>query len=219
MKDDGYRLSFSISNQDATINDSLSGNLVIKRKKAFISQNINRDVLINHLRNLQEAMMTYKRVKSLKSKAPVLSTNTTLIIREDSHEEWTVSQNGVSIKIKNQTITAPSRTDFTSMLKLVNGLLADIISNYKSDFAHYSIVRRIADAGIVIWTYKEHTAVCYESNIFLQTMCHCLIDGMYYAFAFVYYNDDDTVSLYTNSYEEIIRVPVDDSIREIYKTE
>lgn len=217
MKEDGLRLSFSIEKDNFVINDTLSGKVVLNVHGNFTACNIEREDIINHLDNLQEALMSYQKSKPLFFKPRALSITDSIVIRENDHFCWTISHDGETAEIKDNRIDMTSHFDLDLLLKRINRVLAHVVSAESTLISKTSIIRRLSDVGMLIWKYKEHSAVVYEDNCNGTMMFDCLIDGMFYQYAVVFFNDDKTVSVYTNNYEEIMRVPLDESISYYFK--
>lgn len=214
MKEDGNRLSFSIEKKNFVINNLLTGKLVINIHGQFTANNIDNNVVIDHLDNLQEALMTYKRVRPLLSKTSGLASENAISIRENDHLSWTVTCGNESANIKDQVITMSRRFDADFVLREINRVLAAIIAANKTTPTKANVIRKLSDVGMLVLKYKEHSAVVYEENCYDNMMYDCLIDGEFYQFAILMLNKDSgNVSVYTSNYEEIMQVPFDDSIR------
>lgn len=219
MIEDGSRLSFSISDSTFSITDNLTGKIVQYNGKAFIAFTMNKDVVLNHLKNLQEALMSCTKRTALFSKISTLSVNDTVVIREDDHFEWTLGYGSKGAHIENNVMMTNLGFEDNVVLSRINKTYAIIISADKILTPKVDIVRRVADAGLLVWVSSGHSIVCYESSVSGATMTDCLVDGKYYPLALVSVSDEDnTCTLFTADLTEIITYPLDDSIKFFYKS-
>ena len=149
-----------------------------------------------------------------------LSANNTLVIREDAHFQWTAGLQGKAMSLKdNRAVTSPG-FDKNVVLSRINKMYSDILSVGRVLSPKHDIVRRISDAGLLVWVHDKHSVVCYEKDVLGSTMCNCLIDGMYFKLVFVSVSDvDNTCTLFNSQLGEIITYPLDDSIKTFYKAD
>lgn len=220
MQDDGYRLSFSLSDGSFTIVDNLSGKSIINTRGNYTAFTIDREVALNHLKNIQEALMSYQEKQLFLNKIPSLSGTQCLIIRENAHFDWTIGYMGKGAQMVNSKLTYTRGFDKDSILSIINKVYAtllvkDVALNPKRD-----IVRRIADVGVLVWVYKGHSVVAYEKNISGNCMTGCLIDGLYFPVILVSTSRElNQTTLFNSKLEEILTFPLDDSILSYYSVD
>lgn len=216
MRDDGHRLTFSLGEKSFTIQDMLTGELVIYNRNTFITFSIDLQVLISHLQNLQEAIMTYPKKNKIFYKGVILSSNDSFIIRENAHLDWTLSCAGQGAEISDMSIKCSSNFDWNDALKLVNNALSKIVYHENHMLTPASTARRIADVGLIVIRSENHSLVFYETNLFKQTICNCLLDGDFFKCLIAVPDNDETFTLYTSGGDEVITIPVDASTRRFF---
>lgn len=216
MHDDGRRLSFSIEDNAFIISDTLTGDLVIHRGEGFVKFDIDRDVIYAHLKNLQEALVSFTPKRMFK-KATSLSNSGKLVIREDSHFHWTLGVRGKSAVLYDNVYVMSKGFDKDLVLRRINKVYAAVVSKNTCLAPKHDIVRRISDAGLLVWVHDGHSIVCYEKDVMGSTMSNCLIDGVYFKLVFVSVSDaEDRCTLFNTQLGEIISYPLDDSIKLFY---
>lgn len=219
MIEDGSRLSFSIDDKSFQITDTLTGKLVIWSNGNFNAFNIDKQVVLTHVKNLQEALMTFQPRHMFRPKQS-LSRNAKLVIREDEHFHWTLGLNGKTAVLSDNTYYIVGGFGREIVLRRINRLLAEVMSVGEQLSPKHDIVRRISDAGLLVWAYNGHSVVCYEKDVMGSTMSNCLIDGVYFKLVFVSVSDeDDRCTLFNTQLGEIITYPLDNSIKVFYKAD
>jgi len=214
MKDDAYRLIISINDTDNySISDALSGKTILCLKGNITASTLDIDVVLQHIRNLEEALMQYRTSTKMFSKLPVLSGNSRLTIREDAHFAWTLSYEGKSAVIKDNCVTRVVGFDVNYVLKTINKLYYTLTLHNKPLNPKRDIVRRIIDVGLVVWVHNGHSVVVYEKNISGNCMVDCLVDGVYFKTAIVSTSGElGVTTIFTTDLEELLSFPTDDSI-------
>lgn len=216
MVEDGFRLSYSVTKANTNIIDMLTGNTLSLVNNVIVTGTLDKDIVVNHLKNLTEAAMRATRRYGLINRHGDSSKNM-LIIREDKHNEWTVSFDGSGCTIVNGVITTYRGFDYTAFLREVNRLYANIVNQTVPLNPKKNIVRRIADVGLLVWVYDGHSVVCYEDNVMGNYMLNCLIDGFHYDSVIVSTSrQNDITYILNNKLEEIIHFPLDESIESYY---
>lgn len=219
MKEDGARLSLSIKKGNFHITDNLTGKVIINSDGNFTAFTLDKDIVITHIQNLQEALFSYVESPLYfpTKKIPVLSNDTTVVIRENKHFNWTISHNGKSASLADNTYTYVRGFDKNAVLSAINKVYAALLTAGVSLNPKRDIVRRIADVGVLVWVYNGHSIVAYENNIDGIIMKDCLIDGVFYPIAVVSSSrEEDVVRLFDNNMQEIITYPLDASVLEYF---
>lgn len=224
MKIDNYRLSFSIREDSFYITDSISGNTLVYSKGSWMSDNLDKEVVIDHIKTLQEAMLTFKPQKAslFEDKSNMITSSKGVIIRENGKFDWSVCHEDCSAVIQNNRITYLRGFDYKIIVNRLNYMFTLLLNKGATLNPKRDIVRRIADVGVLVWVYGKHSLVVYESCIKGCTMYNCLINGVYYDTVLVSSSrESGTTTLFKvtegeDDMKEIISFPLDTSILEYY---
>ena len=217
MKDDGSRLSFSIGHSGFSINDNLTGKTIIKVNGNYIAYTLDKDIVLNHIHNLQEALMTYRDRRTLFNNSSPLSNDSTLIIRENAHYDWTISLRGKNAQLSGNTFVHSKGFDKNAVLRKINKVYAELVTKGKNLNPKRDIVRRIADAGLLVWVYDGHSIVVFEKDVSGNYMTNCMIDGAYFRVVIVSTSrENGMTTLFTTNLDELLSIPTDDSILAFY---
>ena len=219
MKDDGYRLSFSVKGDKFSITDNLSGNAIMFQQETFTAASLDKDVALNHIKALQEAIMSYtpKCLLLNRNKIPVLSETDVLVIRENSHFNWTLSRYGDTAQLENSTLTYTRGFNTNNVLSLINKMFATLMTKDEVLHPKRDIVRRIADAGVLVWVHGKNTVIVYEKDVSGNFMANCMINGIYFPLVIVSTSIEKGRTVLLNSqWEDIITFPLDKSITAFY---
>ena len=223
MREDGHRLTFSVGSNNFTINDNLSGEVTKFTNGTFTAIQIDKEMILNHVKNLQEAVMTYvirkarKRLISQNTASPILSESSTLIIRENAHYDWTVSMKGWSAAIQDGAIIYVNDFDKNAVLSKINKMYSEILAKDAMLNPKRDIVRRIIDVGLLAWVHGEDSLVVYEKDVNGNFMTNCLINGNYFRAVIVSTSKEaGTATLMTTNFDEIVTFPLDNSILTFY---
>lgn len=220
MIDDGNRLSFSITNSGFSITDNLSGAAIMYTQGTFTAFSLDKDIVLIHLKNIQEALMTYTCRYTLLSKVPDMGSEKSLVIREDNHFTWSLGYLGYGAKLEDNVIICKRGFDKGKALSLINKTYATLLTKDEVLTPKLDIVRRITDAGLIVWYYNKQTVVCFESNQNGNVMLNCLINKIYFPIVFVSISSRiNKATLFNSKMEEIIEFPLDKSILNFYKTD
>ena len=218
MVDTGDRLSFSINGNDFNITDNLSGKNIVYSKGNFISFTLDKLIVLQHIKDILEALTCYKKKISFSGKLKEISTGKSILIREDRHFVWTLGLDGKGAVLDKGTFTHSIGFDITTVLRKINFvysqvLACDAVLNPKRD-----IVRRITDVGLLVWVYNKHSVVVYEKNVQGCCMTNCLIDGVYYEAVLVGSSkENNEVTLFESTdLSEILSFPLDTSVLAYY---
>lgn len=212
------RINLEISSNSFLVHDSISGGVIIYEEGQFKAFALDRDSVFSRIQMLQTCLLSWSKVRCFKQPSDVLSDSDRVVIREDGQESWTISYNGFSAKLSNGRLKYHHKMNVDIILSYVNKLACLLLSADKILQPHVDIVRRIPDARLVVWTYKEHSTVCYEDGIKGATMNNCLIDGKYYDVVLVQSDEDSmTCTLMTTNFDVIVEYPLDDSIKFFYE--
>lgn len=218
MKDDGYRLYLSLNDfNDYTINEMLTGNSIIHKGSNYISDSLDKKVVLQHIQNLQEALLSSRKRVSLRMMAKA-SYSTNLVIKEERHDFWKITFNNKAAELHDGKLKYQPHFDITGLLQAINRLYCSLLAKGISLHPKRDIVRRIADVGVLVWVHDGHSVVCYEKNIQGITMTNCLIDGVYYDYVIVSSSEEmGTVNMFDKELnKEILEWPLDDSILAYY---
>lgn len=217
MIDDGCRLSFSITGDSYSVTDTISGNAIINVRGNYTASSLDRDTVLQHIQNLQEALMTYKQRRAVFNKIVPLSSNSTLIIRENTHFDWTLGLMAKGAQLADNVYTYNKDFDKDAVLRIINKVYASLLLMNATLNPKRDIVRRIADAGLLVWVYENHSVVVFEKDVLGNCMSNCMIDGIYFKVILVSTSKETgTTTLFTTQLEELLTFPTDDSIRTFY---
>lgn len=216
MYDDGNRLSFSIDDKNFVITDTLKNKVAIYHGGGFTVFEIDKNVVLGHLKSLQEALVSYSQKRMFKRERSLSSSNK-LVIREDSHFHWTLGLRGKAAMLYDNVYVMAKGFDKDTVLQRINRVYAAVVSMNVCLSPKHDIVRRISDAGLLVWVHDGHSVVCYEKDVMGSTMSNCLIDGIYFKLVFVSVSDEENrCTLFNTQLGEIISYPLDDSIKLFY---
>lgn len=219
MREDGHRLSFSFDNENFTITDNLSNDVVVCVKGDFKAFDIEKDVLITHLSNLSEVLSTvnYKKRLGNRNSLNKYSGHKGILIMERDHFTWDIVQNSKQCFVIEGQGTMIRGFKPVIVLRAVNKALSLVMQRDIMLKPSKDIVRRISDVGVLVWAYNKHSIVCYEKNILGSTMLKCLVDGVYYHMVYVSVSREESrVTLFNQNLRELITYPLDDSILVFY---
>ena len=218
MVDDGYRLSFSINDTGYSIVDNLSGKAVINVRGNITLFTLDKDVVLQHIKNLQEALLTYKVKSSKFSKEKFIDGNTAqLMIRENEHYDWSLRFMDIGINIHNHTCFLQKKIDVAEVLRALNKVYSDLLSRNVVLNPKRDIVRRVVDAGLLFWVHKGSSVVVYENNVQGNYMVNCMVNGIFFNVLIVSAcRKTNSVTLFNSNLEEVITFPLDDSILTYY---
>lgn len=218
MVDDGSRLTFSIGQNAFNITDALTGKTVIFKDGYCTTFTIDREVVLQKIKTLQEALSTYTlKYASVLRKSTSLSYNDKLIIREDKHFQWTIGYNGKGATLCDNTFTRSHGFDTTLVLRRLSSVYTQILNYGLVRDPKHDIVRRVSDVGLLVWVYGGHSVAVYEKNVNGCCMANCLIDGNYYDIVLVGTSVESCeATLFTKNLNEIVTFPLDESILAYY---
>ncbi len=219
MIDTRHRLSFSLNYNKIVINDNLQSGVVLYENGAFSSFSIDKDVVITELQNIIAALNMVKKQTMIKlNNKPVARDS--LVINTVGYYQWQLGYMGKGAYLTNDTFKVEMGFDVDKITSFVNKALAEVIRSDKILTPRVDIVRRIPDAGLLVWVYNGHSIVCYERNVEGSTMHDCLVDGTYYPLAVVSVSEErGECVLFTHDLQEIITYPLDASITHFYKAD
>ncbi len=219
MKDDGYRLSFSIRENNFYITDNLSGNIIIYNDGKIVHATLDFDVVKQHIKNIQEGLMTYtqRKLPMWKKLNGISSEYDKLIVTENEHFSWSLSYNGKKAIMNNNTFTYNNGFDKTRVLNMLNYVYATMLSLSPTLRPKRDIVRRIVDVGLLVWVYENNSVVVYEKNVHGNTMENCLVNGYHFPVVLVSSSvEQKSTTLFTSQLEELVTFPLDNSILTYY---
>jgi len=216
MIEDGVRLSYSIFNENANVVNMLSGETLIVVGNNIVSAKLDTGVVVQHIRNLTELLLTSKYKKSLRKKHGFTSDDN-LTVREENHNEYTISYQGCGCTVKDNIVTCYRGFDFDGCVRVINGLLSKLIQLTMPLEPKRDIVRRIADVGVLVWVYNGHSVVTYERNVMGNYMFNCLIDGKHYPSVVVSTSRaENSTCILDSKLELVLEFPLDKSIESYY---
>lgn len=219
MKDDGYRLSFSIKGDGFCITDNLSGKTVIYNKERMVSSDIEQEVVITHICNAQEALMSYlvRRPKFFEKVSGQACNDGITLITEEEHYKWSVSCGQYKGVLHNNILMCDRKFDKMRVLNSINYVYATILGSKPPLNPRKDIVRRIADAGLLVWVYKKDSVAVCEKNVKGSVMSNCIINGDFYPLVIVSSSIElKEVTLFTPELKSILTLPLDNSILAYY---
>lgn len=220
MRDGGERLSFTIGKSNFSITENLSGKSAVFSSGRFVSFTLNQESLLQKIHSIQEALMSYPTKHSVVSN--LFSKNGTrtkqLTIVECGHYTWRISVGNKKAVIRKGCVKVEAGFKLDLVLRKINQIYAAVISYTKPLNPRYDIVRRIADAKLLVWVHDGHTVVVFEKDVDGCTMSNCLVDQQYYPLLTVGVSKAANIaSLFTLDLEEVISFPVDESILRYYQ--
>lgn len=217
MNNSLIRFNISIQGNDFVIHDSISGNVTSFESGIYKCFGLDRNIIVQHLQQLQTAMMSAKHKKCYRQPSDILSNGPTVTIRQDGQESWTIGIFGNSAKLCNGALLYKKGFNADTVMSFINRTLCTLLQADKILQPKVDIVRRIPDARLVVWTYGSHSTVCYEEGINGATMSNCLIDGNYYDLVLVQSDEESKAcTLLTTNFDIIVEYPLDDSIKFFY---
>lgn len=217
MQDTGERYSITIVKNGISIVENLSGKQAVYQGKGFLSFDIDSDSILSKLKSIQEAMLTYKKRKLPQIfKKPAEGVDKITIV-EKGHYHWEIEVGKYKATIKDNKILAHAGFKQDFFLKQLNHVIAAIYNYKRPRKPRYDIVRRIADAGILVWVNGNDSLVVYERDVDGCTMADCLVNGDYYNILIVGASIEKGVATLANMDLEIIaEFPLDESVLEYY---
>lgn len=219
METTKHRLSYSINFTKITINDNLQPGVVLFENDQFSAFSIDKEVIIQELQNIVASIMRSKKQSMFRVANKPQATNS-LVINEESYFQWRMSLNGKGALLTHDTLKLEVGFDVDRALTFVNKALAEVIRSDQILTPRVDIVRRIPDAGLLVWVWQGHSIVCYEDSVIGSTMHGCLVDGTYYPIAVVSVSETNgECVLFTPDLQEIITYPLDASITHFYKAD
>ncbi len=219
MDNNKHRLSYSLNFNKITINDNLQAGVILYEDGHFMSFSIDKDVVIQELQNIIQSIMRAKRSTMFRiTNKP--AARDALVINEDGYYIWRMAYQGKGAYLTHDTLKMEIGFDIDRVISFVNKALAEVIRSDQILTPRVDIVRRISDAGLLVWVWQGHSIVCYESSVEGSTMHDCLIDGVYYPLVVVSVSEEKgTCVLLTLGLQEIVTYPLDASITYFYKAD
>lgn len=219
MHDTRHRLSFSLNYNKIVINDNLESGVVLFENGVFSCFSIDKQVILQELRNIISALNKVKKQTMLKLNNKPFAKDS-LVINTVGYYQWQMAYMGKGAYLCDTAFKVEMGFDIDKITSFVNKALAEVIRSDQILTPRVDIVRRIPDAGLLVWVYKGHSIVCYESNVDGSTMHDCLVDGTYYPLAIVSVSEESgECVLFTHELKEIITYPLDASITHFYKAD
>lgn len=216
MVDTGNRLSYSINGDSFHITDVVNGKSIVCSNGTFVAFSIDKDVILDHLKNLSEALSSYEKRRNAK-KVVALSCSDNIIIREDKHFTWTIGYSGKGATYEDNSYICTRGFDPVYILRAVNHVYVQILNAAKVLNPKRDIVRRISDIGLLVWVYEGHSVVVFEKNVEGACMSNCLVDGNYYDVLLVGTSKSkQKATLFDTDLNTILSFPLDDSILTYY---
>lgn len=212
MREDGSRLSFSITKDSFSITDAITGNSIILKKGTIISNTLDKKEVIDQIKNLQEALLTYKNRFAFKMDS-IGTEADSVVIRTNAHFDWTISTPRGTAHLYNNFCKHDRDFDKTAVLRQLNRVHAALLTagvrlNPKRD-----IVRRVVDIGAIVWKYEGHSILGYEQYVASDYITNCLVDGIFHDIVFVGVSkENEDVVLFDKECNVLFKTPLDESI-------
>lgn len=220
MKDDGARLSITGDYDSFTVTDNLTNKTIICTNGQFIRFDIDKEVVCNHLNNLQQLLTTANKRHFGYKAFGKFANKEGITVMERDHYEYRIICSGKCADLNETTLHCQYGFDVYQALRFVGRIYSKVIQADKSLNPARDIVRRIVDVGVLVWVHDGHSIVCYEDNIEGLTMSNCLIDGNFYNIVMVSVNAaENRCTLFDAELNIIVEYPLDDSILTYYKEE
>lgn len=219
MHDTRHRLSFSLNYNKIVINDNLQSGVVLFENGTFSCFSIDKKIVIQELQNIITALNKARKQTMIKLTNKPVSRDS-LVINTIGYFQWQLSYMGKGAYLTNDLFKVEMGFDANRITSYMSKALAEVIRSDQILTPRVDIVRRIPDAGLLVWVYKGHSIVCYERNVDGSTMHGCLVDGEYYPLAIVSVSEEaGECVLFTHELKEIITYPLDASITHFYKAD
>lgn len=218
MIEDGNRLSISISKDGFSILSNLNGKAIINVHGNYTSFTLDKESVLLHIKNLQEALMTYKQKRFIIDTNDYLVNHSNmLIVRENAHYDWSLSLDGKGMNLKDDTCCCMKGFNKDRALRMLNKVYADILAKDTVLNPKRDIVRRVIDAGLLVWVHGGDSIVVYEKNVSGNYMINCMINGIFFPVVIVSTcKETSSTTLFNSKLEEIITFPLDESIKAFY---
>lgn len=216
MKDDGVRLSCSISASKISINSNLDGRNFIKLKyNSPISATLDTNTIYQHFNAIQTLILqNKKRVRPFLTVPNEFPVDDAVRIIEGDHYVYRIFYGGKAALLTETSFKVQLGFDVQAVLKLLNWAYSEILQCRSALDIKQSIIRRFADVGILVWVYDGHTVICRDSNISGCVMLNCLVDDVYHVGCYVSINDqiERCVIFDINTLDLLLELPIDASI-------
>lgn len=211
------RLTYEIVGENFTIHDTITGGVIIYKNGNFESYTLDKETVVRNVRLLIESLHTCTVKKSHRSPEILGSCYDAMAIRTDGPFKWSISYGMCAGTVASSVLRITHKFDVQRVLGALNKLVYVLTTADQILTPRVDIVRRIPDAKLVVWVWKENSTVCYEDSIKGCTMSNCLINGIYYDVVLVSANSDaKTCTLFTTNLDPIVEYPLDDSITFFY---
>lgn len=216
MKDTEHRLSYSLSDKEFNITDNRTGDVIRYNGASFTAFTIDKEIVIAGLQNLLEMLSTWKYSATVFFDTAPYKNN--LVILENSFLSWSMYLDGITATAGDGKIRKSPRFNEDKARSIIARCLGEIMRAGGLLKPKADIVRRIADAGLLVWVHGATSCVCYEKDVSGMTMSNCLVNGEYYEALLVSVSSiDQRVTLFTSELQEVAEFPYDKSIGFFYK--
>lgn len=215
MVDDGNRLSYSIRGVNVTITSNLDGKTVIKTaSQAQPVVTLDREVVYRHINTLQQLIMQSKLKTFMYKPFAKDITETGVRIVETDHFSYRFIVEGKCAELNEFSFRGQRGFDVQKLLNSLGYVYSVLTTSDTTLNPTRNIVRRIADADILVWVYEGHTLVCKADNINGCTLVNCLVDNDFHRLVYVSVNTEkDRCYVFSgNSLVQIFESPIDQSI-------
>lgn len=220
MNDSGNRYRITVSPNQFFITENISGKKISFVDNQFMNFELDEKDIIDKIQTIQEAILTYTKVRRIHIPRLLVTHSDTVQIDEYGHYKWRLVAGKKKAGIKDGQIHMQFGFDVDQTLRSLS-FITSIIHNYKQPRnPKYDIVRRIADAGLLVWVNGKDSLVVYEKDVDGLTMQDVIVNADYYSVLLVGIRKDvGLVSLLNCNLEEVISFPLDDSVLEYYPEE
>lgn len=219
MHDTRHRLSFSLNYDKIVINDNLESGVILFDKGSFSCFSIDKKLILQEIQNIMTALSKAKKQTMIKLNNKPISKDS-LVINTVGYFQWQLSYMGKGAYLTDTVFKVEMGFDIDRITSYLAKAQAEVIRSDQILTPRVDIVRRIPDAGLLVWVYRGHSIVCYERSVDGSTMHDCLVDGKYYPLAIVSVSEESgECVLFTHELEEIITYPLDASITHFYKAD
>lgn len=217
MSDYTSTFNYSICPSTFSIYDFVGGGTALYRDGGFQSFSVNKELLMRDIKQIIAGLGTFKREQRYGMKDGLYEDGFT-VVRAEGYSRWILTHNNKTAIVDNGFVYHMRGFDFMNVISNLNKVLAEVIQAGQILTPRVDIVRRVADAHLLVWVYGGHSVVCYEEGVQGMCMSNCLIDGDYYPVVIVSTSrEDNRVVLFTMDLEEIVEFPFDKSIEFFYK--
>lgn len=214
MIDDGARLSYSIRGTSVNITNNMDGKVFVSSpSQAAPVMTIEKELLYNHIKTIQQLLASHNLNTFMYKPFAKVPNVAAVSIIEGDHYSYRFMVDGKCAELTEYAFRGQRGFNVNRLLRSLSYAYSVIMNTDPALKPKRDIVRRVADVGILVWVYGEHTLVCKDTNINGCTLINCLVDDDYYDIVLVSINmEDERCYIFSKGLTELFSVPLDNSI-------